>query len=121
MRDDVVIGEGNPGNSWSGINFEGTDHRIMEGQRSYIVSDGPLDIRMVIMKDTEEGRYIRHVIVSDAPPHALDSYLESLAFKHITPAKLKEKIKAVVDAAYRKGQEDKAFEIRNALGVALWR
>ena len=56
MLDDVIIGEGNRGNSAILIGRIEGKHSISENSQSYWIRDIILDGEIVIFKDTKEGK-----------------------------------------------------------------
>jgi hypothetical protein len=101
--------------SWSG---SGSNPDIMVNSQSYACHDvGPLELELLIYRDTEEGGELGRMLRDGSSTTDIDDYLFTVAVKHMTADDLKETISNALEDSYRKGQKAKAKEIRKALGL----
>ena len=117
MWDDVIIGEGNRGNSAVHIFAINGDHRISENRVSYWISDAYLGLGMTIFKDTKVGKKLFEMIEKEQPLEEINSFLETTLLSKISAPKLKSAIDRSLRNSFDAGRESKAQEIRDALGL----
>lgn len=81
MSNDVIIGEGNKGNSAVKIWSCDTNHTISENAKAYWISDCILNIGMIIFKDTKEGKELANLL-QNGKQGEITLWLDELALKH---------------------------------------
>lgn len=116
MWSDVVIGNGNRGNSATIISLEGVTN-ISENSRTYWISDCYLGAGMTIFKDTSAGQVLADLISAKSKPEVIDAFLSEVFLKHIPPEQLKVFIDRELSRAFTAGADAKAAQIRNALCI----
>ncbi len=115
MWNDVLIGEGSIGNSAVLIGRIEGKHSISENSLSYWIGDLFLDTRIVIKKDTEEGKTLTKLIQEGADLTKIIEFVENVLLSNIPSDRLKILINRVIDRAISIGKEMKLAEIREVL------
>ena len=116
MWNDIVIGEGDKGNSATIIrDMPSTRFHISHNQNSYWVSNAYLGTNLTIFKDSSVGNVITHLLKDKVSDLSLTEYFDNLVISHIDPKMLKRKVDALVKAAFDSGRAAQAQIIRDAL------
>lgn len=117
MWRDVVIGEGDAGNSAVVVSDYNGPLNISENRVSYWISGLFLEIGMTIFKDTDEGESLGFMLTSGSSDEVILEHLENLALDRIDRKVLRGKIEEALADSYRRGGDDRAGMIRKALGI----
>jgi hypothetical protein len=117
MWDDVIIGNGDKGNSAYKVFAVSGNHSISENSVSYWISNAFLGMGMTIFKDTVEGRKLTRMIETKKSLNSINKWLARLCFSHAKYETILKRIEEVREESYRKGREDKSNEIKRALGI----
>lgn len=70
-----------------------------------------------IRNSSKEGKKITKMVSEGKSQKIIELYVETVAMKTLTPVKIMKLIQMVKDDAFEDGREDKAREIRKALGM----
>lgn len=89
---------------------------ISESGRSYWIRTDFLDMDMRIAKKHETGVVLAALLASENWED-IDKLLADVVLANATPVLIRKKIAEAVKESYSKGYDDKAFEIRKALGI----
>lgn len=128
MWDDIVIGKCETSGSATTIPSQrsgiyappkGTKtckSNISENRQSYWITTDFLSMGMKIAKDDELGKSLTGLLKREEWD-AIDMLLADVVMVHVTPSFVRKKVAEAVNEAYRKGYDDKATEIRKALGI----
>lgn len=117
MWKDIIIGEGNSGNSAIIIfSIKGNEH-ISENSVSYWISDCILGMGITIFKNTAEGKIISYMINNKDSLETINDYIDSIILKNIDVDVLKEKILKTQKEYFKKGMERKTRIIRKVLDI----
>lgn len=115
--DCLIIGKGDKGTSaFKVFEIEG-DHNLSSNSISFWVSGCEKYCGMTIFKNTEEGKNLQKMIDNKVSIDKIEEYLTMLTVTKLTPKKVLQWIAAISDVWYKMGQDDKAEQIRNALGI----
>ncbi len=115
--DDIIIGEGNKGNSAITVFDIPGKHSISENSVSYWISDAFMGIGMTIFKDTAEGMRLQKMIEDKRKPQAILDWIAALAMKNADIKMIKQKLRERDLEQFKMGQESKAKEMRKVLGL----
>ena len=131
---DIVIGTGNTGKVFTmptvkldgHIQFPLNDHywlhNIVQSDSVYVRKEGVLDTRLIVFKNTLEGREITRLI-NNIDSHynsrlPVYEFCDRLILKHVDIDSLNRYIEQIKNAAYEKGAEDRSATIRSLLGLS---
>ena len=117
MWDSVIIGTGSKGSSAIRVLSLKGDHSISENTVSYWIADLYLGLGMTIFKHTVEGEKLSQLIAENSGIETVKEYLDDLLLSNIDPVTLKEAIDKAIRRAVKDGADQKASEIRSALGI----
>jgi hypothetical protein len=114
---DFKIGEGD--NLCSAITiYQSPDGlHVSQNNQAYWITGSVLGIGCTIMKSTPEGQEITRLLAQRNTNDAIKAYIASLVFRCCPPDKLSQRLASALDRAFQDGREQKAAEIRAALGL----
>ncbi len=115
MYYEVIIGQGVKGTSAIHVFELKGKHGISHNYSSYWISNLIFGCRMVIFKDTNEGKFLTNMIERQAPLDSILEWLNHTLLKNMDPAKIMQAVVVERSEAYEHGRSDKAAEIREAL------
>lgn len=118
MWDDVIIGKGEKRNSATIVTINGDiTHGISQNDISYWITDCILGLGCKIYKDTKEGQKLQAMIEKGEKFPKIQSHIDRALLKRINSTKLRTAIKSAEKRAYDRGKDDKAYEIKECLGI----
>ncbi len=117
MWDDIVIGEGNKGNT--AINCrKGLMYSIAQNAVSYwISSDNSLNIGLTIFKYTNQGQGLELLIKQDESNDIIDNYVTEVILQNITAYKFHRMLGYIIERSIDKGKRIKQEEFQKVLGL----
>jgi hypothetical protein len=120
MWDDIIIGQGNKGNSATHIFKIKGEHSISHNGVSFWIHDAYLGMGMTIFKDTIEGRMLTAAVEKEVSIEEIQPWLISLVIKNIDPIKMQAAIEIKLKEAFDRGSRDRAAKIRSALLIEYY-
>lgn len=117
----VVVGDGNLGNSWivvRGYNYDNNPERfsISQNSKSYHVGNWYLDMDATIAKDTPQGKHLADMIERDSSGKVVKDWLTNTLLPLVNPTDLRNRINYAISQAEKKGRQKKRNEILEVLG-----
>lgn len=91
--------------------------RISENSQSYSIRTDLFKLEMLIGRMTKEGQALSALLVA-ADWDGVDTFFDKLTMKYATPALVRASFAENYREAYDEGYEDRASEIRTALGLS---
>lgn len=117
MWEDLTIGTGDYQCSATKVFAIKGDHSISQNSTCYWISGAYLEISLRIFKDTEEGKQLSEFVARGAHIDEITPWLDGVILRNIEPEKLKLAVDRALKQAYENGSNDRAAEIRRALGI----
>lgn len=121
MTDDIElkIGVGDPGNMATRLpGMVSCRASISANARSYWAHRCLLDVELIIMKDSEEGKYLCELIEAEPfNPVEVDDYLDEIVHLNITTKDLKTAIRQRGQNMLEAGRNEARADMRRSMGV----
>lgn len=116
MWDDVVVGNGNKGNSAMSVFGIPGEHSISENAVSFWIYGCIFGIGMTIFKDTAEGKLLQSSIKLGTPAEKINDWLDEVVLRNADSTIIKEHSSRCIKNSFQDGKAAKLKEIREALG-----
>ena len=117
MRNDIVIGRGEQGNSAVLVRDLTGGCYISQNRDSYWISGCYLGLNLVIFKNHSEGIRLTLMLAKRANDDTVCEYLTKLVLKHAGVVRLRAAIDTAIQNAFDEGSEHRAELLRSALGL----
>lgn len=115
--DYLVIGSGEKLSGAILVTSLGENHHISENRNSYWIGDAYLGVYMTIYKDTKEGKKLAEMINEGKSLQQINAWLDTVVLKHLSIAKLKERIEAEKVRMFKEGEEKRGHDIGRLIGA----
>jgi hypothetical protein len=115
--DSVVIGRGDKGCSATLALSLPNGGSISRNGVSFWISDVYLGLGMTIFMGTTEGDRLVQMLSAKKEPSIVAEWLEGLLLSNIERGELKEAVANAINQAFERGNDAKAAEIREVLGI----
>lgn len=122
----VVVGDGEMGNSWIVVRGYGADggklydnperFSISQNGKSYHISNWFLDMDAIVGKNTPQGQHIANMIEQENFMPNVKEWITNNLLHLVNPTDLRHRINHAISQAEKKGRRQKRNEILEVLG-----
>lgn len=114
MFDDIVIGTGHAGTSWTAYEMWGD---ISRNSVSHLVHLKFLDLTVTVFNNTPTGVELKAKVKAGVPEAEILEWMTEVIFPRVDPKLLRKKIDEAIEEAFERGRNAKAMEVRKVLGI----
>lgn len=121
LREEIIIGEGSYGNSWTLVRDLRTNpsYYVSGNSSSFLINGAFLDTRLIILKNSDEGKKLYELVYHSDHASKVMDFIDGLVLKHINLEHAREAIENQVYNAYEAGRVKQAQDIREALAYGV--
>ena len=116
MDGDVIIGDGDSGNSTTRIFDIERNDKIYHNSACFTSHDCILGLDVVIFKNTSQGKLLQEMIAEKKSLEEINDYIDLIILRNVDLKFLRVKIKETEKNCFKKGMKAKQRQFRLLLG-----